>query len=88
MYLLGEKYIPDNNKFSEQDKNGNKKRNIMGYLTTPNGALLEYIPSTEEIIVIASDMPSDPKIQIEGGIISIHNGKRIRNLLLSIFLTK
>ena len=61
MYLLGEKYIPDNNKFSEQDKNGNKKRNIMGYLTTPNGALLEYNPSTEEIIVIASDMPSDPK---------------------------
>ena len=61
MYLLGKKYIPGNNKFSEQDKNGNKKRNIMGYLTTPNGALLEYNPNNEEVIVIATDMPSDPK---------------------------
>ena len=60
-YWLGRKYMYGDNNFSKQDKNDNKEDGITGYLTTPNGSLLEYNPYTGEIIVISTDMPSDPK---------------------------
>jgi len=49
----------DNN-FSEQDKAGNDKQKIDGYLTTPDGSLKKYDHKTGKESVINTDMPSDP----------------------------
>ena len=49
----------DNN-FSNQDKTGNDRQKIDGYLTTPNGSLKKYEHSTGKVSVVSTDLPSDP----------------------------
>lgn len=49
-------YIP-----TGKDKQINKKINVNGYLATPNGTLLEYIPSTDAVNVVSESLPSDPQ---------------------------
>jgi hypothetical protein len=51
----------DVNKFSSADKKDNDWRKNIGYVTTPNGSLLEYNSSTKKIEVVSTDMPSDPQ---------------------------
>jgi RHS repeat-associated protein len=50
----------DNN-FSMKDRLDNIKKNITGFLTTPDGSLKKYEPKTNNTSVIATDLPSDPK---------------------------
>ncbi len=52
-------YYSDNN-FSPYDKDGNDSRKIDGYLTTPNGSLMEYKFKTKKERPIRTDLPSDP----------------------------
>jgi RHS repeat-associated protein len=52
----------DNN-FSGQDKAGNDKQKIDGYLTTPDGSLKKYDHTSGKESVISTDLPSDPKDQ-------------------------
>jgi RHS repeat-associated protein len=49
----------DNN-FSGQDKAGNDKQKIDGYLTTPDGSLKKYDHKKGKDSVVSTDMPSDP----------------------------
>lgn len=49
----------DNN-FSGQDKAGNDKQKIDGYLTTPDGSLKKYDQKTGKESVVSTDLPSDP----------------------------
>ena len=49
----------DNN-FSGQDKAGNDKQKIDGYLATPDGSLKKYDQKTGKESVISTDLPSDP----------------------------
>ena len=57
------KYLPayDNNNFSPTDTKDNNKKNLIGYLATPNGSLQKYDPETKLTTVVATDIPSDPK---------------------------
>ena len=47
-------YIP-----TGKDKQINKNLNVNGYLVTPNGTLLEYVPSTDAVNVLSESLPSD-----------------------------
>ena len=49
------------NYFSTTDIENNKSLDIIGYLATPNGSLLEHNPSTGKIEIISEDLPSDAK---------------------------
>lgn len=49
-------YIP-----TGKDKQINKNLNVNGYLVTPNGTLLEYVPSTDAVNVLSESLPSDPQ---------------------------
>jgi RHS repeat-associated protein len=49
------------NEFSKTDKADNENKNKDGYLTTPNGSLLEYDVKTHDVRVISTDMPFDKK---------------------------
>jgi RHS repeat-associated protein len=49
-----------NNDFSGTDKTGNETDKIPGFLTTTNGSLKKYDPSTKKQTTISEDLPSDP----------------------------
>jgi len=57
----GKEYMVIDNMFSSKDKQINKKLNVNGYLATPNGTLLEYVPSTDAVNVVSKSLPSDPQ---------------------------
>ncbi len=50
----------DNN-FSSTDRRDNSKKNITGFLTTPDGSLNKYEPKNNKTSVVSIDLPSDPK---------------------------
>ena len=52
-------YKVKDNEFSLKDIIYNTDNQLLGYLTTPNGSLLEHVPSTGEINIILEDLPSD-----------------------------
>ena len=56
----GNRYMVKDNGFSEADKATNKKIGVVGYVTTPNGSLLEHNPISDKISTISASMPSDP----------------------------
>ena len=47
------------NRFSPADKTYNDNSNLIGFLTTPNGSLLEHNPQNGLISVLSTDLPSD-----------------------------
>jgi hypothetical protein len=49
----------DVNNFSGTDKRDNDWRKNVGYVTTPNGSLLEYDSSTKKTESVRTDLPSD-----------------------------
>ena len=57
------KYLKDykNNEFSSEDKQLNDDLKVPGYVTTPNGSLQKYDPSTKNVTEVNSSQPSDPK---------------------------
>jgi RHS repeat-associated protein len=52
-------YGNGNNSFSKDDIFGAKLFNIPSFLATPNGSLLVYFPSTDSVITLISNIPSD-----------------------------
>jgi RHS repeat-associated protein len=52
--------VYDDNNFSSQDKEDNDRTGLTGYVTTPNGSLQKYDPSTKNINVLCTDMHRDP----------------------------
>jgi len=50
----------ENNKFSPQDKDTDRKEKIDGYLTTPNGSLKKFNPQKDKVTVVSIKLPSDP----------------------------
>jgi RHS repeat-associated protein len=50
----------DGEEFDDEDKKGNRKDKINGYVVTPSGDLKKYDYKTRKETLIATDMPSDP----------------------------
>jgi len=50
-----------NDRFSDEDKAGNRKLGINGYLTTPNGTLQVFFPNGNGEFIINRDLANDPK---------------------------
>ena len=48
-----------NDRFSDEDKAGNRKSGITGYLTTPNGNLLMFLPNGDGEFIINSNLEND-----------------------------
>ena len=57
----GRRYEIKDNEFSLADKNYNKSLNMIGFLATPNGSLLEHNPSSDVTVIISTQLPSDPQ---------------------------
>jgi RHS repeat-associated protein len=49
------------NEVSEEDKKGNRKDKINGYVVTPAGLLFKYNVKTNKVRVLSTEMPNDPK---------------------------
>ncbi len=49
----------DNNNFSPADKRDNERTGLTGYVTTPNGSLKKYDPTTRTVSVVNESQPSD-----------------------------
>jgi RHS repeat-associated protein len=49
----------DNNNFSPQDKKDNERTGITGYVTTPDGSLQKYDPTTTTTTTVNETQPSD-----------------------------
>lgn len=56
----GKAVANSDNNFSPQDKAGNDKQKIDGFVTTPNGSLKKYDHKTKEESVVSTNLPSDP----------------------------
>ena len=62
----------DNNNFSEADKKLAAKGDVPSYVSTPDGSLKKYDPSTSVTSIINEDMPSDPNDPARKNTISPH----------------
>jgi Domain of unknown function (DUF4329) len=51
----------DNNNFSKQDKDNAESAGKTYYVTTPEGSLQKYVPTTKTTTIISTNLPSDPK---------------------------
>jgi Domain of unknown function (DUF4329) len=56
-------YLPtyDNNNFSPQDNKGAESEGKTDYVTTPEGSLKKYNPTTKVTTTESTNLPSDPK---------------------------
>jgi hypothetical protein len=50
----------DNNNLSQAIKDDNDNEGIVGYITTPNGSLQKYDPTTKTVTAVNVNQPSDP----------------------------
>jgi hypothetical protein len=63
-----------NNDFSIKDKADNDKTGLVGYVTTPDGSLKKYDPSTSAVNTLSTDLPSDKNDPQRKNDISIYTG--------------
>ena len=63
----------DNNNFSPTDKSNTDIRGVPNYVTTPNGSLQKYDPSTQKVTVLDKSHPSDSNDPARLNNVSINN---------------
>lgn len=49
----------DNNNFSPADKNNAESRGVPNFVSTPEGSLKKYDPTSKSVTTVANDIPSD-----------------------------